>query len=84
MEDVAVESRPELPTFHSSSSADEYAVNGQQEESFSDSDGISSKRFTPASTIVSTDEITPLTNSSTYGWTPSSSVRSSRQGSAAP
>ena len=88
MEDVAIESRPEFATFNSASSADEYGPNGQiqDESSYSDSDGQQSSRmFTPASTIISNgDEITPLTNISTYGWTPTSSVGSSvmrRQGS---
>lgn len=82
MEDVDVEGRPHLETFNSASSAEEYGVNGQlqEESSYSDSDGQSTRLYTPASTIV-TDEITPLTNISTYGWTPNSSVRSSRQGS---
>ena len=79
MEDVDVEERPDLQTFNSESSIDEYAGNGQ-ESSTSDSESVSTHRFTPASTVVS-DEITPLTNISTYGWTPNSSIRSSRQGS---
>ena len=79
MEDMGVEDRPDLQTFNSESSIDEYAGNGQ-ESSTSDSESVSTRRFTPASTIV-TDEITPLTNISTYGWTPNSSIRSSRQGS---
>ena len=81
MEDVDVEDgRPELHTFNSESSTDEYMLNGQREESFSDSDGVASGLYTPASTVV-TDDITPLTNISTYGWTPTTSARSSRQSS---
>ncbi|EME49452.1 hypothetical protein DOTSEDRAFT_68273 [Dothistroma septosporum NZE10] len=83
MEDM--ETRPELQTFDSSgtgSSNDETYVNGQEGGSYSDSDGVTARHFGPA-TQVGVDEATPLTNWSSYGWTPngSSSGRTSTRSS---
>lgn len=69
--------RPELQTFNSSGTdnsvddVEEYAP-AATETTFGDS-GASSRHFTPTSTV---DGITPLTNFSSYNWTPNSSVRS--------
>ncbi len=83
MEDVAVEARH--ISSGSSESVDEYVVEASPDEvaalSDSDTGGTTSRHYTPTSTI-GTDEITPLTSMSTYGWTPGSSVRSSRSGQA--
>lgn len=86
MEDVDVEGQPGMQAYGNSSSGngsseevDEYRGGPDDTSAFSDSDGMSSRHFTPTSTIM-TDEITPLTNMSTYGWTPGSSIRSSRSG----
>ena len=84
MEDVDAE-RPDLHTFDSSetgSSMDiEAYVNGQDSTN-SDSDGVSTRHFSPINTV--SDEITPLTNISTYGWTPNVSGRSSGRNSTTP
>ena len=77
MEDVDVEERPDLPTFDSSGTGsstdvDEYLTG--QESAYSDHDGVYTRHFSPSSTV--SDEVTPLTNISTYGWTPTSSIRS--------
>nr|POE50138.1 map kinase kinase kinase wis4 [Quercus suber] len=71
MEDTA--ERPDLATFSSSgtASSDDIEEFGQS-ATYSDSDGVSSRHFTPASTL---SEVTPL---SSYQWTPASSTRSSR------
>nr|POE47732.1 map kinase kinase kinase wis4 [Quercus suber] len=65
--------RPELTTFDSSgtTSSDDVEDYGHG-ATYSDSDGIASRHFTPTSTL---SEVTPLSN---YQWTPTSSTRSSR------
>jgi mitogen-activated protein kinase kinase kinase len=76
--------RPQLETSDSSGTVSSGQSNdddvGQQE---SDSDGVSPRHFIPASNTAAAaaygqDEVTPLTNVSTYGWTPNSSSSVSR------
>ncbi|CAK1356067.1 unnamed protein product [Cercospora beticola] len=76
------EGRPELETYNSSGTnssgndGDEYAGN---QESHSDSDGISSRHFVAGSgQAYAQDEVTPLTNVSTYGWSQPGSSNVSR------
>jgi mitogen-activated protein kinase kinase kinase len=83
MEDVS--ERPDMPTFNSSGTgssedAEDYTT-GQESAGYSDSDGISTRHFSPSSSVSAAplDEVTPLTNPSAYAWTPTSSMRSSRQ-----
>ncbi|CAK3995257.1 MAP kinase [Lecanosticta acicola] len=89
MEDVDRETRPGLETFDSSGTGsgsssgerDEY-IPGQEGGAFSDSEGISSRHFGAAQGV---DETTPLTNWSSYAWTPNSSIgRQSMRSSVAP
>ncbi|KAF2171446.1 hypothetical protein M409DRAFT_63718 [Zasmidium cellare ATCC 36951] len=81
MEDIQAEGRPDLQTFDSSgtnsSSNDAECGPGQDSSAYSDSDGISSRHF---SSNGGADEVTPLTNWSSYGWTPNSSVSSRTRG----
>lgn len=68
-----VDERPNLPTFNSSGTTssedtEEYGPSA----TYSDSDGVSSRHFTPASTL---SEAAPL---SSYHWPSSTSTRSSR------
>ncbi|EMD01011.1 hypothetical protein BAUCODRAFT_192422 [Baudoinia panamericana UAMH 10762] len=79
MEDVEAE-RPDLNTFNSSGTEGS-AADGEDftyaHEMLSGSDGVATRHFSPTSSVMPLqDEITPLTNVSTYGWTPTSSVRS--------
>lgn len=88
MEEPEQEARPDLETFDSSgtgSSGDD-PYNGTQRDSYSDSDGITRTHFSPSTSSVGyggggQDEVTPLTNVSTYGWTPTASTsRTSTRG----
>jgi len=87
MEDVT--ERPDMPTFNSSGTgsseeAEDY-VPASREAAFSDSDTTASRHLSPTSAMA-LDEVTPLTNLSTYGWTPTTTVpslRSSRGSSSA-
>lgn len=83
MEDVDREDRPPLQTFDSSGTGSG-SSSGEREDpgAFSDSEGIASRHFGPGQ---NSDEVTPLTNWSSYGWTPNSSIgRQSMRTSAAP
>ncbi|KXT17775.1 hypothetical protein AC579_3615 [Pseudocercospora musae] len=82
------EPRPDLPTFDSSgtgsgSSGDDH-YNSSHHDSYSDSDGVSRTHFSPSTSSLSYtghDEVTPLTNVTTYGWTPTSNMsRTSTRG----
>ncbi|KJX93050.1 MAP kinase like protein [Zymoseptoria brevis] len=75
MEDAGLETRPDLNTFDSSGTGssgggDEYA-NGREGD-YSDSDGVSSRHFSPSGSsanVTFDDTVTPLTNPSSYAWT---------------
>lgn len=77
------EGRPGLQTNDSSGTdstsslggRDDYVQGQESSSGYSDSDAVSSRHFSPSSTVgPGTDEVTPLTNWSSYGWTPTSSV----------
>lgn len=76
--EVHEEVRPDLNTFDSSgtgSSSNDIDEYQQDQQSLSDSDGISSRQYNSVSNSVTyaQDEVTPLTSVSTYGWPPNSS-----------
>ncbi|KAK5123230.1 hypothetical protein LTR85_003429 [Meristemomyces frigidus] len=85
MEDIETE-RPDLPTFDSSgtgSSVEE--VDGYQTRQESgayseetNADGVVSRHFSPTSGHMAQDDITPLSSTSMYGRTPTSSLGRSR------
>ncbi|TKA25754.1 hypothetical protein B0A50_05851 [Salinomyces thailandicus] len=80
MEDVEAE-RPELPTFDSAgtmstvSSEDMVDGYGQRldDATFDDSEAIATRHFSPTS-APGLDDVTPLSNVSSYGWTPTSAM----------
>lgn len=78
MEDIEAE-RPDLPTFDSSGTGSSTEEVGRYAYSQDTSaDGVVSRHFSPTSGQMVQDELTPLTSTSTYGWTPTSSLGRSR------